>query len=317
MKNESNFWGASNSEARIESKLAATTKGPVEYTWVGEGPVVLHLHGTSSSCFSTATAAPLIAAGFSVLTPSRPGHGRTPLSVGRSASEAAGALVALLDCLGVRTCSVLAISGGGPTGIALAAGFPSRVDRLALAAAITRPEARPAEPGYASQRGFYGPLHRSFWGLLGLMSRLAPRRMALQTLAIFSTHDPQQALNSLSAEDVASICRFYQGSSSRSGALNDATHTVAQDALQSIRQPTLILHSRADRSVPFDHARWALEHIPQAELCESGCTGHFFWLGPDWPRTSARMAAFLRHRIESGGEDTFFRGAKPTVGITR
>ena len=42
---------------------------------------------------------------------------------------------------------------------------------------------------------FYGPMHNVLWGLLGLMSRLSPRSMARQTLAIFSTHDTDDALN--------------------------------------------------------------------------------------------------------------------------
>ena len=48
----------------------------------------------------------------------------------------------MLDALEIKTCAVVAISGGGPTGLALAAGFPQRVDRLVLAAALTRPEVR-------------------------------------------------------------------------------------------------------------------------------------------------------------------------------
>jgi pimeloyl-ACP methyl ester carboxylesterase len=278
----------------MKSQIAQTSQGPVEYTLLGSGPVVLVCHGTSNNCFSTDTSVPLVKAGFSVLTPSRPGYGRTPLSVGRNAAEAAQALIALLDCLLIRTCVVVAISGGGPTGVALAAGFPERVTRLVLAEAITYPENRPNEPSYKNQTAFYGPMHTMIWGMLGLMSRLSPRSMTRQTLAIFSTHDPDDGLGKLSVEDVASICRFYQGRSSRKGALADGAHTVGGGLLESIHQPTLVIHSREDNSVPFAHAEWSLKHIPQAELCEAGLTGHFFWVGPDFPRISQRMVAFLQ-----------------------
>jgi pimeloyl-ACP methyl ester carboxylesterase len=278
----------------MKSQLAQTTRGSIEYTLLGSGPTVLVCHGTSSNCFSTELAEPLVESGFNVLTPSRPGYGRTPLATGRSAAQAAQALVALLDCLGVQTCSVLAISGGGPTGIALAAGFPPRVTRPILAAAISYPEHRPDEPAYRNQTTFYGPMHSILWGMLGLMSRLSPRRMARQTLAIFSTHDPDDGMNRLSSEDIAKINRFYRGRSSRQGALNDATHTVGADLLKSIRQPTLVIHSREDNSVPLSHAEWSLEHIPQAVLCEAGITGYFFWVGPDYPRLDQAMVAFLQ-----------------------
>jgi pimeloyl-ACP methyl ester carboxylesterase len=175
----------------------------------------------------------------------------------------------------------------------LAAGFPQRVTRLVLAEAISYPENRPNEPAYKNQMTFYGPMHRVMWGILGLISRISPLSMARQTLTIFSTHDPVVGLNKLSIAEIDSISRFYQGHSSRQGALNDTTHTVGASLLQAIQQPTLVIHSREDNSVPFAHAEWTLRQIPKAELCEAGVTGHFFWVGPDFHRISQCMVEFL------------------------
>jgi pimeloyl-ACP methyl ester carboxylesterase len=160
----------------MKSQIASTSKGPIEYTLLGSGPVVLVCHGTSSNCFSTELADPLIDAGFSVLTLSRPRYGRTPSEVGRGNLQAAGALVALLDSLEIQACAVVAISGGGPTGVALAANYPERIQRLALIEANTHTEGRQSEPAYRSQKAFYGPLHGVMWGLLALTGNLAPRR---------------------------------------------------------------------------------------------------------------------------------------------
>ena len=52
-----------------------------------------------------------------------------------------------------------------------------------LAAAVSKPEARPNEAGYEKQMAFYGPQHSLIWGMLGLMSRLSPRSMARKGLA--------------------------------------------------------------------------------------------------------------------------------------
>jgi pimeloyl-ACP methyl ester carboxylesterase len=101
-----------------------------------------------------------------------------------------------------------------------------------------------------------------------------------------------EGLSQLSAKDIQKICRFYQGRSSRKGPLNDAAHTVGTRVLKAIRQPTLVIHSREDNSVPFSHAEWSLEHIPQAELCESGITGYFYWVDPDYLRICQRLVAF-------------------------
>lgn len=277
----------------MKSQIAQTTRGPIEYTLLGNGPVVLTCHGTSNNCFSTELANPLMDAGLSVLTPSRPGYGRTPLSVGRSARDAAAALNALLDTLKFQTCEVIAISGGGPTGIAFAALFPDRVTRLVLAAAVSCPENRPNEPSYKNQTTFYGPMHNLLWNMLGLMSRLSPRTMARQTLATFSTHDPDDGLSRLSDKDIETIAHFYRGHSSRQGALNDGNHTVGAELLKSVQQPTLVIHSREDKSVPFVHAEWSLRHIPHAELCEAGIAGHFFWVDPDFERIRSGLVTFL------------------------
>jgi pimeloyl-ACP methyl ester carboxylesterase len=283
----------------MNSQIASTSKGPIEYTLQGTGPVVLVCHGTSSNCFSTELAGPLVEAGFSVLIPSRPGYGRTPSEVGRSNLQAAEALAAFLDSLEIQVCSVVAISGGGPTGVALAAAYPERVQRLVLIEANTHTEGRQNEPAYRSQKAFYGPLHGVMWGLLGLTSGLAPRRMARQTLAIFSSHDPDDAMKQLTGEDIAAIRRFYQGRSSRQGALNDLTHSVGVELLQKVSTPALVVHSREDASIPFSHAEWSLQNIPNAELCESGFTGHFFWIGPDYREICRRLVAFPYSGIQS------------------
>ena len=287
----------------MESRIAQTTQGTVEYTLLGNGPVVLVCHGTSSNCFSPEGSAPLLEAGFAVLTPSRPGYGRTPLRVGLSAAQAAEAIVALLDCLGIGTCAVKAVSGGGPTGVAFAANHPERVQRLALVAAITKPEDRLSEPAYQNQKTFYGSLHGIFWRMLGLMSRLSPAHMARQTMTIFSTHDSEDAFRQLSLADIKSICRFYQGHSARAGAINDLTHVVGKELLQNVHVPTLVIHSREDKSVPFHHAEWSLANIPNAELCESGVTGHFYWVGPDWQRVSQQLVTFFKASQDVSSEE--------------
>ena len=92
---------------------------------------------------------------------------------------------------------------------------------------------------------------------------------------------------------------WYQGRSSRTGALTDLKHTVGKKLLQKVGLPTLVIHSREDKSVPFSNAERSLAHIPHAELCESGCTGYFYWVGPDYPRVSQQLIAFFRGEARS------------------
>jgi pimeloyl-ACP methyl ester carboxylesterase len=171
------------------------------------------------------------------------------------------------------------------------------VESLIFAAAVSCPEKRLHDPGFKQQLVFYGPTHNLTWCMLGLASRLSPRGAAWQTMAIFSTHNTQESFSELDDWDVEKISRFYRKKSSRRGALNDQSHTVGKELLNAISQPTLVIHSREDRSVPFSHAQWLLENIPQAELCESGFTGHFFWIGPNFTSVCQQMTEFLQISI--------------------
>ncbi|MHA2382287.1 MAG: alpha/beta fold hydrolase, partial [Candidatus Thorarchaeota archaeon] len=76
-------------------------------------------------------------AGFSLLSISRPGYLRTPLSTGETFEEQADAIAALLDTLGISKVVILAASGGGPIGLYFALRHPNRLNALILMAAVS------------------------------------------------------------------------------------------------------------------------------------------------------------------------------------
>jgi hypothetical protein len=82
-------------------QIAQTTKGPIEYRLEGSGPVVMVLPGGHCSRDTRLSHEKLASAGFTLLTPSRPGYDTTPAAVGRTAQDAADALAALLDTLAI------------------------------------------------------------------------------------------------------------------------------------------------------------------------------------------------------------------------
>jgi esterase/lipase len=62
--------------------FADTAAGQIEFAEEGSGRAILLLHGDCGSCRERTVHPPLVNAGFRLIVPSRPGHGRTPLSVG-------------------------------------------------------------------------------------------------------------------------------------------------------------------------------------------------------------------------------------------
>src|SRR5512135_2861476 len=66
-----------------QSQMIQTAVGLVEYIDVGEGPVVVHVHGMLGGFDHWKWCHFLMKAGFRVIVPSRPGYLRTPLASGR------------------------------------------------------------------------------------------------------------------------------------------------------------------------------------------------------------------------------------------
>jgi pimeloyl-ACP methyl ester carboxylesterase len=275
--------------------VAQTKEGQIEYTLRGQGPVVLKLTGSMEDCESSGGNAALLGAGFSILTPSRPGYGKTPLSVGRTAPEAADAMVALIDTLGISNVDVIAESAGGPTALYLAARHPERVRKLILKEAVSK-YAKDLNPkNYETVRKFYTSQYWYTCPMLKMMARVAPRKLARVTMSIFGAHDPDEAIKGMSKADIKGLCDFYlrwRGSWNKA-ANNDLEQTTEDSVLDSIKAPTLIVHSREDGSVPFTSAEYSHAHIVASELWEAPTWNHMT-LGHGAYKVDSKVVEFLK-----------------------
>ncbi|MBB6438810.1 alpha/beta fold hydrolase [Streptomyces candidus] len=109
--------------------------GPVEYRLDRrDGPAaVVLLHGGHLRAGPPRGEEVSAAAGCTVLAPSRPGCGRTPVSTGTSPTGFAGAVSGLCAHLGIqRVDAVAGVSAGGPTAVAPAALHPALVRKVPL-----------------------------------------------------------------------------------------------------------------------------------------------------------------------------------------
>ncbi len=256
--------------------VAQTKAGQIEYTLRGQGPAVLKVTGSMEDCESSGGNAALLGAGFSILTPSRPGYGKTPLSVGRTAPEAADALVSLMDTLGISNVDVIAESAGGPTALYLAARHPERVRKLILEEAVSR-YAKDLNPqNYETVRKFYSSQYGFTRPMLQVLARVAPKTLARITMRIFGAHDPADAVKEMSKADIDGLCNFYLRwqASWNQAASNDLEQRTEDSVLDSIKAPTLIVHSRQDGAVPFAAAEYSHAHIAGSELWESPSWSH-------------------------------------------
>ena len=296
-----------------DSHLIETALGPVEYDLRGAGPVVLHMHGGVVAHNSWYLLEYLVEAGYTVLTPSRPGYLRTPLSSGAAPEEQADLMAALLDALRIESVAVCGLSAGGPVALQFALRHAHRTCALVLISAVTKQTGLSSDQtNSALGRLVMSPAGQNLAYLLihWVMTRYP--RLALYDLARTETtypgkisrrlnrqvlSDPVQrlALTRLADAMVPALPRF-------DGTMNDLQiqQILPNYPLEAIALPTLIVHSRYDGDIPYENATFAAATIPNAELITVDQYGHLLWLGDPavtkmWQQRIVQFLTACRH----------------------
>jgi pimeloyl-ACP methyl ester carboxylesterase len=237
-----------------------TKQGLMEYSERGDGPPLVSVHGSPGDCVEGLLMAEYFRVnGFRVIAPSRPGYGGTPLATGRTSSEQADAIVALLDALHVDRAAVFGMSGGGPASYALAGRHPERVRCLLEVDSLCLP----VPPNRLERVSF------SSRPLVALQLWLVDHfpGWMLKMSGSPGSPGPQEA-----ADRVALLRAIIESVGDwprmRAGYANDEAEFAALGDLPfgAIGCPTMIIHGEADHSVPTTHAEHAHAAIAGAEL---------------------------------------------------
>jgi pimeloyl-ACP methyl ester carboxylesterase/DNA-binding CsgD family transcriptional regulator len=170
-------------------------------------------------------------------------------------------LRAVLDELSLDRVVVVGGSSGSPGAIAFAARFPERVSRLLLYGAyahgpsITSPEVR--EAVVSTVRSHWGLGSRLLAGIfLGDVNNQQQERLARYQRAAASPEAAAELLELVYRNDV-------------------------REELAGVTAPTLVVHRRGDRAIPYDLGREVAAAIPGATFIPLNGTAHFPWAG-DW-----------------------------------
>jgi len=241
------------------------------------GPVVVYHHGAPGGRLELVNLdAAFAAAGVRVITPDRPGYGRSTAQPIRTTAEFTADTAALVDRLGVDRFGVMGLSSGGPYAVACAAQLGARVLGAVVAAGNTDMTWPSADDGYLPSE-----------------------------LRLMSLDDPDSAVRL--AEDIygADGARFFDDGwdlgTCDSAWLADETNAIAlltamTDAFHqgvdayardiwvqgrawsfdpaAITCPVIVAHGADDRLVPIGHSRHTAALIPGAELRVLDGVGH-------------------------------------------
>ena len=301
-------------ELKAKGTVVETAVGPIEYAKQGSGPVLLASHGGPGGYDQIKMMADLVDAGFTVLAPSRPGYLGTPLSAGATIAQQAEAMIALLDTLGIDQVAAVGISAGGPVALELALRYPKRLWGLAMQSGV----ALPYQPNEETADSVLGKLFLTD-GLLWLLDMgtwlfeqfslrfpLPSAKMMIQTESDLSseqidTHLNYMRQNGERIEWYKALIRSTGPMSLRKAGLDNDLVQLANLPhlpLEQITLPTLVMHGQADADVPYRHAQFVAETVPNSQFITLPDAGHLIWLSPEWPTARTQLLSFLnQHSI--------------------
>ncbi|MBU1277328.1 MAG: alpha/beta hydrolase [Proteobacteria bacterium] len=292
------------------SQVIDTAKGPVEYAMVGEGgPVVVAVHGGPGGYDQgMILTRRLQNQGFRMLAWSRPGYLRTPISDGRTLSEQADTLAALMDALKIEKAAIMGASAGGPVALAMGYTHPGRVACLISECGVSMTYGKQLK---SSQKMF---MHLMFndptlW-LYEQYEHLAPESTLRSFIKLESTLDKEHVealVKSVEADPARSgymldmIGTMCPISLRRDGLENDLLQLAAIDKLplDKITAPTLVVHGDHDADVPMAHAQNVAQHVAGAELMVIKDGYHLLGMSDQAQEIADRELGFLRTHLKA------------------
>jgi pimeloyl-ACP methyl ester carboxylesterase len=273
-----------------ESSLLETSRGIVEYYLEGTGPTVLVLHGSPGGYDQSVVIARLLnLKGFSVLSLSRPGYRRTPLSSGQTPEAQADLFASALDALNIAQVRIVAVSGGGPSALEFASRYPQRCRGLMMVAALSQ--------SYAEEA-----VYRSLPPRQRLLKRLFDQLLFwnpfLFLLVGLSKYVPG------GAQGIPFIESCAMNSVRSPGYRNDMQQfaNLSPALYADVGVPMLIVHGTADVDVPFNQAQELARAVSSAQLVSIEGANHLSVLAGE--QATIAIQNFLQGLPSEEGEES-------------
>jgi len=283
------------------TEIVELRSGAVEYRYERRGPVtILICHGGHLRAAVPVGESALALAGFSLLVPSRPGYGRTPLNGQGDPHRAAELVRELCAHLGLRSVSVMGISAGAPLAVALTARYPRLVRSLVLQSARSSLPWPDLLSRLSGSLAFHPWVQSLTWTGMQASMALSPGVGLRTTLGQMSTLPAERVVMDLTPDERRAVQLLFRAMSSGEGFRADLD--LAPDpALEfRVRRPTLVIASPTDGAVPFKHSQHLARTIPGAELWPSPSLSHLIWFGTGARETAQRTVDFLRRTARDG-----------------
>jgi pimeloyl-ACP methyl ester carboxylesterase len=255
-----------------------------------DGRAVLWMHGTPGARRQIPEPARLVAAELDlrIIGIDRPGVGSsTPHRYG-SIADFAGDVEPLLDALGIDKFAMIGLSGGGPYVLACAQAMPDRMmvgGLIGSVAPTVGPDAPAGGPVSMALR-FHPFITRFRVPLSAALTTVAwtARPFAGTALNLYARFSPAGDRRMLLRPEFRAMFLddLLNGSKMGLRAPIDDLILFGQDwgfRLSEVRVPIHEWQGESDHLVPFNHGRWLVDHLPDAELHTMPGESHLGGLG--------------------------------------
>lgn len=260
--------------------LIDTAIGKIEYSLHGQGKPILFVHGGHINCRETLFLKGLDPNKYCLITPSRPGYGKTPLTgLNKTAKGTADLFISLLNFLNLPKVIVVGISAGGLTALEIAANYPERIESLVLMSALTKKMFAETDKHYTGGKKLFAPKMEPFtWFIYRNFFKLFPTYMSRKMFKEMSKYRPIVFPESECLE----LKKLTSNMRSGYGFSNDLDQIIDDTVLPRIQCSTLILHSENDNAVDISHAQNAKANIKNSrQVLFKNRWGHLLWIGID------------------------------------
>lgn len=259
---------------------------------------VMYFHGTPSCCLEPAMIGEeqFFRHNLRIISPSRPGMGRSERHKNRTFTMWANDTVALADHLGIGRFAILGYSGGAPYTLACALKIPDRL----TAAVIVSGAGQMNQPEVKNNLSLK---HRVFWKVADQFPFLLP--LVLNTMKKYREMSDQEILaraeRTMLKADFEVFSRDNRIALSKQGMEETFRDIkgVGMDVrlpvrplgfnLGDIKFPITFFHGSQDRTVPVEVVEWMVPRIPQAKLVTYPNDGHMSAIGNHFDEIAAAL----------------------------
>jgi pimeloyl-ACP methyl ester carboxylesterase len=252
----------------------------LSYTDIGdpEGPCIIFFHGAPTSRLHlVGLDEPLVARGLRVVSPDRPGYGKSSKQPNRSITDWPADVAALADALAIRRFIVAGHSSGGPYAVVCAALLPDRVSAGLVIAGATDMGWPGAWEGYFEMEKRLMRMSEEKEVVAWCVEHFGADGSGFLTTSDVELSEPDNAL--FEDEDASAALTSSIAEAFRQGVVGYAQDIFIQGRPWafdpgSIRITVDVVHGESDTVVPIAHSRRTAKLIPGSRLRTLAGHGH-------------------------------------------